>query len=289
MTDALRIMQGRFGRVALLDMDTPLVSHAHSQCHMVFKVSGSDSSFVVRGREYPLTERNAVVVNAWEPHCYPHRPGDARTLFLALYVEPAWLAAIERSMVASASPLFFRHPSLAMNRALRRQLDALLGDLLSAEDAPQEKVEHAIFEIMVPVMERFSTWREGAPAVAFAGLDPRIVAALDFLETHVGNTVDMAEVARCSNLSRPHFFMLFRHQMRMTPNVYLNMLRMEQACRGLGAARSGAIGRLSGELGFSRQHHFTRFFRQHQGITPRAYQRTVQVYERMPRGCDPVV
>lgn len=282
MTDALRIMQGRFGRVALLDMDTPLVAHAHSQCHMVFKVGGADSSFVVRGREYPLTDRQAVVVNAWEPHCYPHRAADRHTLFLALYVEPAWLVAIERSMVASASPLFFRHPALAMSRTLRAQVEGLLGDLLSDHDAPQENVEHAIFDIMIPVMEGFSNWRTMPPVMNPAGLDPRIAAAVDYLESHVGSTVEMSEVARWANLSRPHFFTLFRNQMRMTPNVYLNMLRMEQACMGLGSVRSGAIGRLSGELGFSRQHHFTRFFRQHQGITPRAYQRTVQVYEQMP-------
>ncbi len=93
MSTAVNILQGRFGRVALLDMDKPLVTHAHHHCHVLIKASGADTYFTVRDRLQPLTDASAVLVNAWEPHAYSHhREGGPRTVILALYIECAWLA-----------------------------------------------------------------------------------------------------------------------------------------------------------------------------------------------------
>jgi transcriptional regulator GlxA family with amidase domain len=47
MSTAIRTFQGKFGRVALLDMDAPLVTHAHSQCHVLLTAGGADTFFAV--------------------------------------------------------------------------------------------------------------------------------------------------------------------------------------------------------------------------------------------------
>ena len=108
MSSAVKIFQGRFGRVALLDMDAPLVGHAHHHCHILIKAGGADGAFSVRGERAPLTDDSAVLVNAWEHHAYEHRaaPGQ-RTLILALYIEPGWLADLQRSLALSGHPRFF--------------------------------------------------------------------------------------------------------------------------------------------------------------------------------------
>ena len=67
MSTALRIAHGAFGRVALLDMDRPLVRHAHPHCHVLLKVEGADTAFVVGDTVYPLTDDTAVLVNGWQP------------------------------------------------------------------------------------------------------------------------------------------------------------------------------------------------------------------------------
>ena len=88
-----------FGRVALLDMDAPLIGHAHHHCHILIKAGGADSAFNVRGERAPLTDESAVLVNAWEHHAYEHdAPPGQRTLILALYIEPSWLAELQRSL-----------------------------------------------------------------------------------------------------------------------------------------------------------------------------------------------
>ena len=93
MSTALRIAHGTFGRVALLDMDCSLVRHAHPHCHVLLKVEGADTQFVVGDTVYPLTDR---------PRCWSMagsripmstiQIGRARVI-LALYIEPEWLMA----------------------------------------------------------------------------------------------------------------------------------------------------------------------------------------------------
>ena len=74
MSIALRIAHGHFGRVALLDMDCSLVRHAHPHCHVLLKVEGADTQFVVGDRVHPLTDSVAVLVDGWQPHSYVHDP-----------------------------------------------------------------------------------------------------------------------------------------------------------------------------------------------------------------------
>lgn len=88
MSSAIKIFQGRFGRVALLNMSTSLIGHAHHHCHILIKAGGADSAFRVRGQVNPLTQTQAVLVNAWEHHAYEHQSPD-QTLILALYIEPS--------------------------------------------------------------------------------------------------------------------------------------------------------------------------------------------------------
>jgi AraC-like DNA-binding protein len=66
-------------------------------------------------------------------------------------------------------------------------------------------------------------------------------------------------VAREVGLSRPHFFKLFRAQVGLTPNLYLNALRMERAIDRL-AATQEAVADIGLDLGFSSQASFSRFF-----------------------------
>src|ERR1700755_60178 len=87
MSKALRIAHGAFGRVALLDMDYSLVRHAHPHCHVLLKVEGADTQFVVGEATCPLTDDTAVLVNGWQPHSYVHVPERPRTVILALYIE----------------------------------------------------------------------------------------------------------------------------------------------------------------------------------------------------------
>ncbi|MGH8802669.1 MAG: AraC family transcriptional regulator [Casimicrobiaceae bacterium] len=281
MATAVRVLQGDFGRIALLDMDCPLVDHAHRQCHVLLKASGADTRFGVRDAVHPLTDDTAVLVNAWEPHCYAHHdPLAPRTLILALYIEPEWLARSERPLSSSRHPAFFPRPCILITPQIRTLADRMTGALLHEEALDPAAAEELLFHLMMAVIVRFSDWRSlGVTSVAGCRqIDRRVRRAIEWLHEHEGRVPSMDNLARQACLSRAHFFKLFRDQTRLTPSVYANVIRMEAALQTL-ARSDEAVGELSSRLGFSAPGHFTRFFQQHIGVAPSSYRRATDLIE----------
>lgn len=280
MSRAIKIFQGRFGRAALLDMDRPLVAHAHHHCHALIKVGGPDTFFSVRGELQPLTAETAVLVNAWEPHAYAcHRPELGDTVLLALYIEPSWLAEIQRQLAVSGHPHFFPQPCVRISPHARRLTDELTGEMLLSDAIPARRLEAQLFELMISVIDRNSEWRnfgELLRATRRQAIDPRIRRAVAIMRDNLGVGLDMDQIAARCGLSRAQFFALFRRGTNLTPGLYMNVLRMEAAIRDL--TDSGAsLANISLDIGFSAQSHFTRFFREHLGITPSEYRKVVDL------------
>lgn len=281
MSTAIRIFQGKFGRVALLDMDGPLVTHAHSQCHVLLKASGADTFFSVRHKMQPLTDDTAVLINSWEPHSYAHLNPDApRTLILALYIEPVWLAEIETKLSSSAHPGFFLSPCVTISPRIRRLANELSMQMMCGEDFQEDKLESALSDLMMSVIDAFSEWRSVDllnNRRATLVHDHRIRRALALMRANIGAELDIDRLAREACLSRAHFFKLFQQCTAVTPHVYANVLRMESAIQDL-SRTTDSLCSISDRLGFSAQSHFTRFFQQHLGIVPSQYRRVVDLY-----------
>jgi AraC family transcriptional regulator len=282
VSTAIKIYQGRFGRVALLDMDAPLVGHAHHHCHILLKAGGADSAFVVRGETAPLRADTAVLVNAWEHHAYIHDapPGD-RTLILALYIEPGWLAELQRSLAVTAHPRFFPHKCVPITSATQRIVEEFVLEMWWADEVSPTRMEELLFNLIIAVISGFTGWRDLAGMLRMrppAAMDPRIRQAIALMRNDLGRELDVDDLAARSGLSRAHFFSLFQRDTQVTPLVYANVLRFEAAVRRLSLGNE-PVSDVALDLGFSAPGHFARFFRQHLGITPTEYRRVVNLFE----------
>jgi AraC family transcriptional regulator len=280
MSKGVSFLQGRFGRVGLIDLNAPLVTHAHHHCHVLIKVVGADGAFRVRGVRCPLTDDRAVLVNAWEPHAYEPATTES-TFILALYIEPAWLAEIHSRLTVSGHPRFFPRNGVPVTPRLRIVADDLASAMVSMTDASSQRVESLIFDLMIAVIEPFSLWKAGdvlREGGSPARHDPRIREAIAVMRARVGMELDVDGLAGHCGLSRTHFFELFRRATNLTPGVFANELRMEAAFAGLAHSRA-PIADLGYRLGFSAPGHFTRFFRHHIGVTPSQYRKVVDLYE----------
>jgi len=275
VTKALSILRGGFGRVALLDMDTSLVDHAHPHCHLIFKVDGPDQNFVVEGRTVPLRSDTLVAVNSWQQHEYLHHPGAGKTLFLALYIEPGWLAEAERNFARCSEAGFFPQAGIPITNEVDRLSASLVRRMADPSD-PHEDLQEVILDLCLNVSHGFSDWRDRGTAARQprGARDYRIRRALRHLRECAADAVDLNEAAGLSGLSRPHFNHLFRSCTGVSPRVYANALRVEAAVGRL-RHRDDDIGLISDDLGFSAQGNFTRFFQQHTGTSPNQYRRVM--------------
>jgi AraC-like DNA-binding protein len=255
-------------------MDWSLVRHAHPHCHVLLKVEGADTQFVVGDTVYPLTNETAVLVNGWQPHCYVHDPKKPHTIILALYIEPEWLMAFRPGWAASGAPGFFSHPSGEVSPRIRSLAMNLAADMMARPEA-RNAHESALSDLMIAVIERFTPWRSFPASIREMSVrsgDWRIrrVAASMRAETRPGAVLDT--FAKEAGLSRAHFFRLFESSIGVPPKVYLNVVRMEQAVDAV-LNQSASVCDISNQLGFTEPAHFTRFFRNHAGVGPREFRK----------------
>lgn len=100
-----------------------------------------------------------------------------------------------------------------------------------------------------------------------------VLRARMFMETHVGDTMTLADIARAACMSRFHLARRFRMATGQSPMQYLLALRIGRAKELLQDPRR-SLSAIALELGFFDQSHFTRSFRRATGTTPGAYLRS---------------
>ena len=272
MSTALRIAHGTFGRVALLDMDRSLVRHAHHHCHVLLKVEGADTQFVVGDRISPLTDNTAVLVDGWKPHAYVHVPDRPRTLILALYIEPQWLKEFRPGWAASGAPGFFEQPSGEISPRIRELSLRLAAEMMAHPECLRAH-QKTLSDLMIAVIERFTPWRSFPNSIRGMNAmtcDWRIRRVTEAMRAQEGAFATVDQFAKGAGMSRAQFFRLFEASLGVSPKIYLNVVRMERALDAV-MHQDAPVSELSERFGFPEPSHFTRFFRDHAGVSPREF------------------
>jgi AraC-like DNA-binding protein len=269
MSEAVAVLHGAFGRACLYAMDRTMVPHAHREGHLLFYVQGAPGEVNVDGQPIPLTRGRAVAVSSWQTHHYSQPVQAAKTLVLVLYIRPTWF----RNAIGHKAPVLrFGRASIEVSDVLGRLID-----VSTMLDRDQD--DPAINDWLLTLTEYCfdQSWR-GSDAAGRSGSahDFRLRKAIQVLEERVCEPVELDAVAREAGLSRPHFYKLFRHQVGVTPNIYLNSLRMERAIERL-TGTDEAIAAIGLDLGFSSQASFSRFFIANGVVPPSAYRRSAQI------------
>lgn len=281
MSDALRIARGRFGRVALLDMDKPLVRHAHPHCHVLLKVEGADTQFSVKDIIVPLSDESAVLINSWEPHAYEHNRLMPKTIILALYVEPEWLGYFRSNWSASNSPDFFKANVGSITPAIKT-LTRTLAEAMLYEPDNSKYHESILADLMIAVIERFTSWKSVNSSIRdlanLTATDFRIRKAVKTMQETPGSITDLDTLASDIGLSRAHFYRLFESSMGVSPRVYLNVQRIEKAVIAV-AGGSLSLSDISEKLGFAAPSHFSRFFHDNVGSSPSSFRTATRLAE----------
>ena len=101
-------------------------------------------------------------------------------------------------------------------------------------------------------------------------LDPRIEKALDFVCRHLHEPLTVDRLARQCHLSPSRFAHLFREQMEMAPQQFVEHQRMERA-RELLEHTGYPVASIARRVGFECPFYFTRRFKRATGSSPRNY------------------
>jgi len=276
MSRALAVYHGVFGRVTLYQLDRELATHAHREGHLVFYVSGKHGGMAVEGVQHDLDRASGAAVSPWQPHSF--HPGDLEngSLFLVMYIRPEWF--LEMSKHARFG-LNFGSSLIEMSAPVRQLVHQTSRLLL--DDACGELIQACVFELTQESYNQSwasstSSAQEEMPVAMLR--DFRIRNSIKLMKSRLGEgeSILLDSIARGAGISRPHFFKLFKENIGLTPNIYLNTLRMETAIERL-TQSSDAVTSIGLDLGFSSQASFTRFFASNVGIPPSDYRRVAQL------------
>jgi AraC-like DNA-binding protein len=99
-----------------------------------------------------------------------------------------------------------------------------------------------------------------------------VAAAVAFLRKNLNDTVRMADLVRHVGFSRARMFDLFKAQTGLTPNHYLQRLRIEKAQEELQSTKK-SVTEIAHATGFSSAQYFSTVFIRYTGMSPSNYRK----------------
>ncbi len=244
--------------------------HAHHRFELIFVLDGATSYEFRDGRTVEVAGARFVVLPPRQTHRALHdvrtpaslcgvifdpRAAGARrhTPFTAR--DLAWLT---RQCTAHAREA---HP---MNADLRRQvtaLDRLAQNWEARHDATTAtELRLLTCNIIFEAARQLTSMR---PTHGKHAVD----VALAFMAAHAHEPLPMSDLARATGCSRARLFQLFKENTGLTPNDYLQRLRVNNA-RELLSNGQRTITDVAFATGFSSSQYFSKVFRKYVGTTP---------------------
>ena len=101
----------------------------------------------------------------------------------------------------------------------------------------------------------------------------RVAAAIEYVESHYAEDVDVGALAKMCYMSEAHLFRLFKIETGMSPVEYKNALRIRKA-EELLLDRECGISEIAAMLGFENACYFSRIFKRTTGLSPLDFRRS---------------
>ncbi len=274
MSNALRIFEGRFGRVLLTAAASGDEPCAHSEHQLLLKYDGADRRFLIDGEQVALTRDSLIFLSAGRQHQTLDNEGGESSRLLQLHVSREWLAqtfpAVFRDADSGPQPRV--HDTITPH--LRKIADAMVIDMMNDRFLSADRLEFMVQELILSMIDSYFAKRRASSPMWRGSryADARIRRAIALLRARPNKDVNMDDIATQVGLSRSRFYDLFQMCTGRSPREYLDMLCVETAITRLSTSNT-KIGEVSAELGFSAQSNFTRFFLNQVGASPSEYRR----------------
>jgi AraC family transcriptional regulator, arabinose operon regulatory protein len=147
----------------------------------------------------------------------------------------------------------------AIEAELRRMIDAQAQPLRLRQDKAMNALERVLIDC-----DAINPLQSGAK------VDPRIRKALEIVGERLGEPLSVDQLARSVGLSRSRFSVLFSAETRVSPQSYIEAMRMTRAAQLL-TMSAWPVGQIAEEVGIPNAYYFSTRFRARYGVSPTAW------------------
>ncbi|XOT27667.1 AraC family ligand binding domain-containing protein [Bacillus subtilis subsp. subtilis] len=232
--------------------------------------------FIEKGQRYLACQDQECIINPGDLLLFNPRDThsceqiDGRTLdYRCINVMPDIMEkAVKEITGAGHLPYFSQHV------LFRHELTASLQELhiLISEEKQALRKEELFLHLLEELIRRYSdvTFLSSVPEPS-----DEVKMVCEFLEEHYAENVTLNDLSELTGWSKYHLLRSFTKQKGITPNSYMETIRinqakklLEQGVRPIDAAF---------QTGFSDQSHMTKFFKRQVGLTPKQY---MKIFEK---------
>ncbi len=151
------------------------------------------------------------------------------------------------------------------------QAGELLKNALENRDLGSEVLFESLARVfLVKLIRRYGERHDQAPDFAKGFTAAHYKRVLDYVATNYSRSISVQELAREAALSPSHFSRLFKETIGQSPHRFVMSYRVEQARKML-ADPDPTLAQVALRCGFSDQAHFSRTFKQIEGVTPKTF------------------
>jgi AraC-like DNA-binding protein len=275
MDEFFAVSEGDYGRVEVVEHNHNVVTHAHPSTQFAFWLGGGMARARVGPQVVQLGPDLALGVNSHASHDLRLEDPAQSAVVLNLYLNDDWLDA---QCSALAHSLVLPHPRIGITSQVRGLCSQLLKHMVSPARDQAACLAADVASLVSETMNAAMTPEElKAMPLRRRMIDYRLRVAIAHMQDNLANPTIAEEVAEVVGLSRSRFFELFQSQLGTSPLVFWNAMRLEEALTRLNA-REENMTSMAMELGFSSPGNFSRFFRDHRGVSPSTYRRVCHAF-----------
>ena len=190
---------------------------------------------------------------------------DAEDLIREMYPDDTRRQAEMLSVINRHADLFSSEEEPELAATVRK----ILRELRLRRPHYRESVQHLVKIFLIELIRLRE--ERGDERSAEVSADPaalnQILPALLYIDENYALPIRAAELASRCGLSEPQFRRVFEDRVRMVPMDYLNLIRVQKACKLL-QRKPIPMELVAAECGFPSVSTFTRNFRKFLGVTP---------------------
>lgn len=162
------------------------------------------------------------------------------------------------------------------DETLQKQIYSLIDEYFDQLMGYELAVKAAAFQILVLLLRNHVSQILSKNALATRKRQrERIETALQYIQKHWKQEISVHLLAEQVYMSLSPFCRLFRQVTGQTPNEYLQTVRLEHAVPLL-EKNTASISAIALDCGFRDANYFSRVFKAHYGLPPKAYQKELE-------------
>lgn len=238
-------------------------NHFH-EYYVIGFIEGGKRHLWCKGQEYDLNAGDLILFNPRDNHyCAPI--GRELLDYRAVNIHTDVMLGIAREITGKDYI-----PHFTQNVVYQSEIALSVAEVYEAMllDMPKLKKEESLFCLIDQILQEYAAPFE---MVGDDGPGEKTKMLCSYMEQHLAENIALDDLASMIGAGKSYLLRSFTKEVGVSPYRYLQTIRIERAKKLL----EQGIGPIdvAGMTGFSDQSHFTNYFKEFIGLTPKQYQR----------------